>query len=94
MYYFQKYCGLNDLNDADQFEQNAMHIACASGFQELIRYLIEHGNINLYAQDCNGNTCLHMAAKCGLPRICWQITQKYNGEAIRLIGVLNKQNQT
>ena len=70
-----------------------MHIACASGFAELIKYLLDTGEVNIYAQDCNGNTCLHMAAKCGLPRLCWLITQKDRGEGARLIGVLNSQNQ-
>ena len=94
MFYFQKYYDLNDLNDVDQFNQNAMHIACSLGFQEMIRYLLDHGKISMYAQDCNGNTCLHLAARQGLPRLCWLITQKNNGECARLIPILNKQNQT
>ena len=94
MYYFYNYHNINDLNVVDQFGQNAMHIACASNFQELIKFLLDQGKLNLYAQDCNGNTCLHMAAKSGLARICWQITQKHNGECVRLINIANKQNQT
>lgn len=94
IYYFQKYHGLNDLNELDQFEQNVMHIACSLGFQELIRYLVDHGQINLYAQDCNGNSCLHLTALRGLPRISWLLTQQNNGQCIRLITLLNKQNQT
>jgi len=85
---------MNDLNDLDQFGQNPMHIAASLGYQELIRYLLDHGNINLYAPDCNGNTCLHLTAKQGLGRLCWLITQKNGGECARLISALNKQNQT
>lgn len=48
------------MNDVDQFQQNALHIACASGFSDLIMYLINRGEIDYYAQDFNGNTCLHM----------------------------------
>jgi hypothetical protein len=94
MYYFQKYYELNDLNETDQFGQNVMHIAASLGYQELIRYILDHGNVNLYAQDCNGNTCLHLTANQGLARLCWLITQKNGGECVRLISVLNKQNQT
>jgi ankyrin repeat protein len=94
LYYFQKYHGLNDLNELDQFEQNVLLIACSLGFQELIRYLLDHGQINLNVQDCNGNTCLHLTVLQCLPRISWLITQQSNGQCIRLITLLNKQNQT
>ena len=90
----QKYHSIHNFNDVDQFQQNALHIACASGFVDLIRYLIDSGDIDLFAQDLNGNTCLHMAVKCGLPRVCWQITEKNKGDCIRLIGIENNQHQT
>ena len=93
MHYFQKYHSINNLNNVDQFLQNPLHIACASGFQEMINYLLESGQIDLMAQDANGNTCLHMAVKYGLPRICWKIVQQNRGECARMIGTLNKQNQ-
>ena len=93
MHYFHKYHSINNLNEVDQFLQNPLHIACASGFQEMINFLIDSGQIDLNAQDSNGNTCMHMAVKCGLPRICWKIAQQNGGECARLIGVVNNQNQ-
>lgn len=59
-HYFQKYHSVSNLNEMDQFKQNALHIACASGFTGLIKYLIDQGGIDYMAQDFNGNTCLHM----------------------------------
>jgi ankyrin repeat protein len=59
-HYFQKYHNINSLNDFDQFQQNPMHIAAASGFNDLIIYLLERSDVDIFAQDFNGNTCLHM----------------------------------
>jgi ankyrin repeat protein len=93
MYYFQKYHSVNNLNDIDKFLQNPLHIACSLGSYELITYLVDSGQIDLYAQDANGNTCMHLAAKSGLPRSCWHIAQQNRGECIRLISIPNKKNQ-
>ena len=94
MYYFQNYHNIDNLNEADQFGQNALHIACSGAFYELTKYILSHGKINLYAQDCNGNTCLHMAAKAGMPKTSYAITRKNNGDCIRLVTIANNQNQT
>lgn len=93
MYYFQKYHSIGNLNDVDQFLQNPLHIACASGFSDLIIYLMKKSDIDIFAQDFNGNTVLHMAAKCGLSRICWMLAQMNKGEGVRLVGIPNKQMQ-
>ncbi len=93
LYYFQKYHSINNMNDADQFLQNPLHIASASGFVDLMNYLLERSDIDIFAQDYNGNTVLHMTAKCGLPRMCWLIAQQRKGEGSRLIAIENKQNQ-
>ncbi len=94
MYYFQNYHNINDLNEVDQFGQNVLHISTNQNHYELSKYILQHGKINLFAQDCNGCTVLHTAAKSGLAKICWLITQKNNGECIRLAAILNNQNQT
>lgn len=60
LYYFEKYHSISNFDDLDQFKQNALHIACASGYSDLIHFLIKRGDINYYLQDFNGNTCLHM----------------------------------
>jgi hypothetical protein len=52
------------------------------------------GDMDYYVQDLNGNTCLHMAAKSGLTRICWLLTRENNGDCAKLIGYQNKNNQT
>jgi len=77
----------------DQFLQNPLHIACASGFNEIAKFLVETGHIDLFSQDINGNTVLHMAARSGMSRICWAIAQKNRGECIKLATVYNKQKQ-
>lgn len=82
------------MNDLDQFNQNPLHIACASGFSDLISFLMKTGDMDYYVQDLNGNTCLHMAAKSGLARICWLLTRENNGDCAKLIGYQNKNNQT
>ncbi|CAF0868772.1 unnamed protein product [Brachionus calyciflorus] len=94
MYYFEKYHSINNLNDVDQFQQSALHIACASGFSDLIMYLIDRGDIDFFLKDFNGNNCLHMAAKCGLSRICWILTKQNKGQCAKLIGDMNNQSQT
>lgn len=47
-YYFQKYHSITSFNDIDQFQQNALHIAAASGFSDLAKYLIDSGDISMY----------------------------------------------
>lgn len=94
LHYFQKYHAMSNFNDPDQFQQNALHIACGSGFIDMIRFLIDRSSVDLFAKDFNGNTCLHLAAKCGLPRVCWLITQERNGEAAKLILMKNNSDQT
>jgi ankyrin repeat protein len=88
--YYQNYHGL-DTNDTDQFKQNSLHIACGSQHTNLATYLIKSKKMNLYDQDFNGNTCLHMAAKSGLSRICWLIV-KQSGK--RIMAVKNNANLT
>ncbi len=92
-YYFQKHHEIANFNDVDQFLQTPLHIACASGFMEIAKFLIETGHIDLFSQDINGNTVLHMAARAGMPRICWAIAEKNRGECIRLATTYNKQKQ-
>ncbi len=76
----------------DQFQQNPMHIAAASGFADLVRYFIDSGEVDLMAQDINGNTCMHMTVKAGMPRLSWLISQSTRGECVRLINIENKQH--
>ena len=47
-YYFQKYHSITSFNDIDQFQQNALHIAAASGFSDLAKYLIDSGDISMF----------------------------------------------
>ncbi len=91
--YFQKCHGIANFNDVDQFLQNPLHIACASGFADLAKLLIESGDIDLLAVDINGNSILHMCARTAMVRTCWLITSKYKGETIRLVNTYNKQKQ-
>ncbi len=79
------------INDADQFKQNALHIAAACGNDDLVRYLINTKEFNLYDQDFNGNTVLHMTSKAGLSRISWII---FKNSGRRLLHVQNKLYQT
>lgn len=90
-YYFQKHHQIANFNDNDQFLQTPLHIACASGCVEIANFLIETGDIDLFSQDINGNTVLHMAARAGMTRICWKISQKNRGECVRLASTPNKQ---
>lgn len=92
-YYFQKHHQITNFNDADQFLQTPLHIACASGFADMAKFLIETGDIDLFSQDINGNTIMHMTARAALPRTCWMIAQKNRGECIRLLTIQNKQSQ-
>lgn len=92
-YYFQKLHGIANFNDVDQFMQNPLHIACATGCADLAKLLIESGDIDLMAVDINGNSILHMCARTGMLRTCWLIATKKKGEAIRLAMVYNKQKQ-
>ena len=85
---------INDLDDVDHFQQNALHIACGSGHADLVKYLLDTGEINIYAKDNNGNTCLHMAVKSALVKSSWLITQQHGGEASRLINIANFSSQT
>ena len=94
MYYFQNYHNMNDLNEVDQFGQHVLHISTNQNHYELSKYILNNGRINVFAQDCNGNTCLHTAVKSGLAKTSWLITQKNNGENIRLASILNNQNET
>ena len=77
----------------DKFLQNPLHIACSAGSSDLISYLLDSGQIDLYAQDSNGHTCMHLAVKSGLPRSCWTLSQQNRGECVRLITIPNKKNQ-
>lgn len=92
-YYFQKHHNIASFNDVDQFLQNPLHIACASGYVEMAKFLIESGDLDLFAQDVNGNNVMHMASRAALTRICWLIAQQNKGDAVRLITVMNKQKQ-
>lgn len=51
---------MSNFNDQDQFQQNALHIACGSGFLDMIKFLIDRCSVDLFAKDFNGNTCLHL----------------------------------
>ena len=89
-HYFQKYHKIQ-INDIDKFEQTALHIATACNHEELARYLISTKEFNLYDQDFNGNTVLHMAVKSGSPRLTWFI---FENSGRRLLSVQNKLYQT
>ena len=93
LYYFQKYHSIGGFNELDQFQQNALHIACACGYYDLAKFLLDSGEFNLFAQDVNGNTCLHMAVKSGMDRLCWQMTRFNHGECVRLVNITNNNNQ-
>ena len=84
---------MTNVSDVDQFKQNMLHIAASSGFVALVAYLIDLNKMDLLAVDCNGNTCLHFAARSGMARICWQIAQKNRGQCVRLVDVKNIENQ-
>ena len=88
--YFRKYHKIQ-INEIDQFKQTALHIAAACGHEDLARYLINTKEFNLYDQDFNGNTVLHMAAKFGLTRLSWFI---FKNSGRRLLNVQNKIYQT
>jgi ankyrin repeat protein len=81
--YYERYHNLS-VNDIDQFKQNPLHIACASQHVNLANYLIKTKKISLYEQDFNGNTCLHMAAKAGLSRVCWNIVKQAGKRIINI----------
>ena len=83
-----------NFNDVDQFFQNPLHIACASGFADMAKFLIESNDLDLFALDINGNTVLHMAARAAMPRTCWLIASKNRGECIFLSTISNKQKLT
>jgi hypothetical protein len=94
-HYFKEHHSIVNINDVDKFQQNSLHIACASGFHDLIIYLMKSREIDLFAQDLNGNTCLHMAVKSGLGRICWLLVRGTNKttDNSRLVTIINKQKQ-
>lgn len=65
-------------------------IACATKNGDLARYLIRSKEFDMHHQDLNGNTCLHMAVKSGLPRLTHLICTT-GGKS--LMNVQNKNHQ-
>lgn len=90
LHYFKKYHKM-DLNDYDRFKQNPLHIASASASSLLAQYLLKSKEFDLFDQDFNGNTCLHMSVKAGLHRVSWLYIQQAGR---RLLHVENKLRQT
>jgi hypothetical protein len=65
-------------------------IACSTKNGDLARYLIRSKEFDMHHQDLNGNTCLHMAVKSGLPRLTHLICLT-GGKS--LINIQNKNHQ-
>ena len=51
-----------DVNVVDKNENNSIHVACAQGDVDILNMLIVK-DFNINAQNCDGNTALHIACR-------------------------------
>lgn len=54
-----------NVNARERFGRTPLHVAAASGYQEVVTMLLSHRDIEVNAQDCHGETAMHEAAKKG-----------------------------
>ena len=58
------YSILDIIEDKDDFNRTALHLACRWGRDEAVNFLLDH-NASISSKDCSGDTPLHLALRFG-----------------------------
>lgn len=86
MHYLAHVLGLQ-YDDVDFGGVTPLHLACAQGFQDAVKYLLRKERCDVRSKDMNGNLPIHFACTTGLTETVWTLLEKGG------CGMLNVENQ-